>query len=179
MKLSAKQKKTVLRTVRISEELDGILEKDAKVNRTSVNALISSIMAKYSEWDRFTQKFGLVSLPKTVFRAILDLADENALAKLAEQLGVQSNEAISFWFKKINLETVLQFISINSEYANLGEVELENRGRDYTIIAHHEYGKMWSVFLEHFLDQMIRTYLKVVPQFETSDNAVALRFQEP
>ena len=30
MNLSDRQKKTVLRTVRISEELDGILEKDAK-----------------------------------------------------------------------------------------------------------------------------------------------------
>ena len=116
MNLSARQKKTVLRTVRLSEELDGILEKDAKVNRTSVNGLISSIMAKYSEWDRFTKRFGHVSLPKTVFRALLDLADENALAKLAERMGVQlPNEVISFWFKKVNLQTLLQFISINSQ----------------------------------------------------------------
>jgi hypothetical protein len=179
MKLSTKQKKTVLRTVRIAEELDGILEKDAKVNRTSVNALISSIMAKYSEWDRFTERFGHVSLPKTVFRTLLDLADENALARIAEQMGVQlPNEVISFWFKKINLETVLQFISIVSQYGNLGEVEIENRGRDYTIIVHHEYGKMWSIYLKHFLDQMIRTYLKAVPEIETGENAITLRFQE-
>jgi len=36
MSLSARQKKTVLRTLRISKELDDILEKDAKAHRTSV-----------------------------------------------------------------------------------------------------------------------------------------------
>jgi uncharacterized protein YxeA len=180
MSLSARSKKTVLRTVRISEELDGVLEKDAKVSRTSVNALISSIMAKYAEWDRFTERFGQVSLPTTLFRGLLDLADENALAALAERHGVEGTKEItSFWFKKINLETLLRFISIESEYANLNEVEIENEGRDYTISFHHEYGKKWSTYLEHYFDKMIRTYLKAIPQLETTENTVTLRFQVP
>jgi uncharacterized protein YxeA len=180
MSLSTRQKKTVLRTLRISKELDDILEKDAKTHRTSVNGLISSIMAKYAEWDRYTERFGQVSLPTTLFRALLDLADENALATLAERHGVEGTKDItSFWFKKINLETLLQFISIESEYANLNEVEIENDGRDYTISIHHEYGKKWSTYLEHYFDKMIRTYLKAVPQLETTENIVTLRFQVP
>ena len=180
MKLSSKQKKTVLRTLRISKELDDILEKDAKAHRTSVNGLISSIMAKYAEWDRYTERFGQVSLALPMFRALLDLADENALAKLAERHGVEgAKEITSFWFKKINLETLLRFISIESEYANLLEVEIENEGRDYTISIHHEYGKKWSTYLEHYLDIMIRTYLKAIPQLETTENTVTLRFQAP
>jgi len=180
MKLSAKQKKTVLRTVRISQELDEILEKDAKVHRTSVNALISSIMAKYSEWDRFTEKFAHISIPTTLFRALLDLTDENALATLAERVGVElTNQITVFWFKKTNLETLLHFMSNASEYGKVGEAEIENKGRDYTISLYHEYGKKWSTYLEHYLDKMNRTYLKVIPQFETTENTVTLRFQVP
>jgi uncharacterized protein YxeA len=180
MKLSAKQKKTVLRTVRISEELDEILEKDAKVHRTSVNALISSIMTKYSEWDRFTEKFAHISIPTTLFRALLDLTDENALATLAERVGVElTNQITVFWFKKTNLETLLHFMSNSSEYGKVGEAEIENKGRDYTISVYHEYGKKWSTYLEHYLDKTIRTYLKVIPQFETTENTVTLRFQVP
>ena len=178
--MTDRQKKTVLRTVRISKELDEILEKDAKGHRTSVNGLISSIMTKYAEWDRYTERFGQVSIPTTLFRALLDLADENALATLAERHGVEGTKEItSFWFKKINLETLLQFIIIESEYANLNEVEIENEGRDYTISIHHEYGKKWSTYLEHYLDNMIRTYLKAIPQLETTENAITLRFQLP
>ena len=66
-------------------------------------------MAKYSEWDRFTEKFGHVSITTTLFRALLDLTDENALAALAERHGVEGTKEItSFWFKKINLETLLR-----------------------------------------------------------------------
>ena len=178
--MSTKLTKTVLRTVRISEELDGILQKDAKANRTSVNGLISSIMAKYSEWDRFTERFGHISIPTKLFRALLDITDENALATLAERHGVElTSEVVSFWFKKISLETLLRYISIESQYGRAGEVEIEHEGRDYTISIYHEYGKKWSTFLEHYLDKAIRTYLKTIPQFETAENTVTLRFQVP
>jgi len=180
MKLSARQKKTVLRTVRISEELDRILQKDAKVNRTSVNALISSILEKYAVWDRYTEKFRYISIPTTIFRALLDLADENALATVAERLGVElPNEITSFWFRKFNLETYLQYISNSSEYGNTLEAEIESEGGNYTISIHHEYGKKWSTALKHYHDKAIRTYFKTIPQFETTENTVTMRFQVP
>ena len=180
MNLSDTQKKTVLRTVRISKELDAILEKDAKFQRISVNALISSIMAKYAEWDRYTEKFGHISIPTTLFRAFLDLTDENALATLAERFGVELTKQItSFWFKKINLQTLLQFTSIACQYAKVGEVEIQNEERDYIITIYHEYGKKWSTFLEHYIDKAMRTHAKVIPQFESTDNTVTYRFQGP
>ena len=181
MKSSAgQQKKTVLRTVRISEELDRILQKDAKVNRTSVNALISSIMAKYAGWDRYTEKFRYISIPGTIFRALLDLADENALATAAERLGDElPKEITSFWFKKSNLETYLQYISNAAEYGNALEAEIESERGNYTISIHHEYGKKWSTALKHFHDKAIRTYLKTIPHFETTESTVTIRFQVP
>lgn len=181
MKLSARQqKKTVLRTVRISEELDRILQKDAKVNRISVNALISSIMEKYAGWDRYTEKFRYISIPTTIFRALLDLADENALATAAERLGDElPKEITSFWFKKFNLETYLQYISNASEYGNALEAEIESEGGNYTISIYHEYGKKWSTALKHYHDKAIRTYLKTIPHFETTENTVTITFQVP
>jgi len=173
-------KRTVLRTVRISEELDRILQKDARANRTSVNALISAIMEKYAVWDRYTEKFRHISIPTTIFRALLDLADENALATVAERLGeTLPNEVISFWFKKFNLETYLQYVSNSSEYGNTLEAEIESEGGSYTISIYHEYGKKWSTALKHYHDKAIRTYLKTIPQIETTENTVTLRFQVP
>jgi hypothetical protein len=181
MKLSARQqKKTVLRTVRISEELDRILQKDAKINRTSVNGLISSIMEKYAAWDRYTEKFRYISIPTTIFRGLLDLADENALATTAERLGVElPGEVTSFWFKKFNVETYLEYISNSSEYGNTLEAEIESGAGNYTISMHHEFGKKWSTALKHYHDKAIRTYLKAIPQFETTENTVTIRFQVP
>jgi len=178
MNLSPTRRKTVLRTVRISKELDEILEKDAKVHRTSVNALISSIMAKYAEWDRYTEKFGHISVPMKLFRALLDLTDENALATLAERLGVElTNEITLFWFKKVDPETLRQFLTLACEYGKVGECEVKDEGRDHMFSIYHEYGKNWSMFFEHFLDKAIRTYLRAIPQFETTENSVTVRYQ--
>ena len=178
--LCARQNKTVLRTVRISKDLDGVLEKDARVYRTSVNGLISSIMEKYAEWDRYTERFGHISIPTRLFRAILDLIDENALATLAEQTAVElTSQLILFWFKQISLENMLQYLSHLSEYGKMGEVEVENEGRDYTISIYHEYGKKWSTWLERYIDQVIRAYLKTAPQFQTTGNTITVKFQAP
>ena len=46
-------KKTVLKTMRISDYINTLLEKDAESKGVSVNALISMVMTKYAEWDRF------------------------------------------------------------------------------------------------------------------------------
>ena len=178
--MSVRQKKTVLRTVRLSKELDGILEKDARGHRTSVNGLISSIMEKYAEWDRYTERFGHISIPITLFRAFLDLADENALATVAERFGDElTKEFTYFWFKKVDLETLLKFLSVSSEYGKIGEDEVENEGRDYTISIYHEYGKKWSMFLERYIDKSMRTYAKTIPQFEATENTLTYKFQAP
>jgi hypothetical protein len=54
------EKKTLLRTIRITQELEDLLQRDAKLKRISVNALISSIMTKYAEWDRFRERFDAI-----------------------------------------------------------------------------------------------------------------------
>jgi len=180
MNLSDNNKKTVLRTIRISKELDKLLEKDAKAHGSTVNALISSIMKKYAEWDRYTKMFPHLVIPARFFRSLIDLTDEGALATLAERSSVElTNQVLLFWFKKVNLENSLKLLSIESEYAGIGEVEIETEGRDYAITVYHEYGKKYSTFFAHFTDIMMRTCLKIVPQFEITENTVTYRFQAP
>jgi hypothetical protein len=45
-------KKTVLRTIRLSKELDDLLQKDADSKRISVGTLLAIILTRYSQWDR-------------------------------------------------------------------------------------------------------------------------------
>ena len=54
-------KKTVLRTIRLSKGLDELLQKDAISKRITVGALIFTILTKYSQWDRYTEKFDMIT----------------------------------------------------------------------------------------------------------------------
>ena len=78
------KQKTTTRTLRISKDLDNLLEKDSNDRRVSTNSLISSILTKYAEWDRYTEKIGFISLPRDGFKLIIKSMDEQKIKELAE-----------------------------------------------------------------------------------------------
>ena len=70
------KKKTILRTIRIDKDLDDALDKDAKEHGVSENTLISSILVRYIDWDRYIEKFGRVSLPNEALKIIMEAIDD-------------------------------------------------------------------------------------------------------
>jgi hypothetical protein len=174
------RKKTILKTIRIPEELDDLLQNDAKSKRTTVNALITTIMMRYAEWDRFADRFGVVSLSSDLFSALIEGCEEKEILRIAEEFGTRlPNEAMLFWFKRINVENFLRYLSLNTQYAKLGEYELEIDGKDYAISIHHDYGENWSKFIRGFFRNLLQNSLGLAPHFEITKNGVIITFRVP
>ena len=72
-------KKTVLRSIRLSKGLDELLQKDADSKRITVGALVSTILTKYSQWDRYTEKFDMITFRQETLRAILEATDDRSI----------------------------------------------------------------------------------------------------
>ncbi len=177
--MSAK-KKSVLRTVRLSQELEALLQADAESKRTSLNALITTILMRYAEWDRFADKFGVVTLSADLFRALIEGSSDVELERIANDFGPRlPNEAMLFWFKKADLDTFLRYLSLNSRYGNLGEYELEVDGRNHKISIRHDYGENWSKFLRFFLGSILEKSLGLAPRFRVTRNGVLISFTVP
>lgn len=173
------RKKTVLRTIRISEELDRLIQKDAKEKRTSVNAMVAGMLEKYAEWDRFTAKYGFVSCSQDLFRSLLASSVEEELVKNAKHLGDrQPKEFLYLWFKKLDSDGLQRFLSLISKYATSYQYDMEIEGRTLIFNAHHDYGEKWSKFLESFFGQAARGF-GYVPQLEHTTEHVMLRVQIP
>jgi hypothetical protein len=77
--LSTGHKKTVLRTIRISKELDEALQKDARKEGLALNSLLSMALAKHVEFERFAQEFRIISVSRELFRVILESIDDKKL----------------------------------------------------------------------------------------------------
>lgn len=170
-------KKTVVRAIRLQKSVDDLLQKDAKNNRTSVNALISGMTTKYAEWDRYTERFGFVSLTGELFRSILDVGDESRIIEVGKKLGSRlPKEVILFFFKKVNLETFLAYISIFCRYGRVADYELEVEGREYTITAHHDLGGKWSKFLQAFIGEALKSMLGLRARIDVSEGSVVVSF---
>ncbi len=178
--MKAKTKKSLLRTVRITPELDEVLQKDAQAKRTSVNALITSILTKYAEWDRFTEKFGYVNISKELFCSVLSAADDEKLTEAAAELGMRlPKEIILFFFKELNVDTFLAYMTLTCKYGHIAENEVETRGRNYTVTIHHDLGDKWSNYLRHFIGQTMNNQLGIMPQFDVIKNSLVTRFTAP
>ena len=59
---SSKKDGTVLKTFRIPKHLYSVLELEAKARGLSPNALVSMIFTKFANWDRYSTRFGYVSI---------------------------------------------------------------------------------------------------------------------
>jgi len=176
--LGAQRKRTIARTIRITQELDDLLRKDAKDKNTSVNALAYSILTKYAEWDRFFEKLRFITMAEEVFRHILEVVEEEDLIKISSELGARLPKEIAvFMFKQIDPKTLLEFFSLYAKYSGLYKCEVEAKGEEYTVIYHHDLGMAWSCFLKHFIEEAIKTVGGIAPKSELTENEVIIRFQ--
>jgi hypothetical protein len=169
--------RTVLRTIRISSELDKIIQKDAKERRLSVNALISTIMTRYTEWDRFNERFGIISLKREAFAQIINMLEGEEIIGVARDIGEEvPKQFILFWFKRLTLENYLAYISLVCRYAYFAEYELEINGADYTVSLIHDLGMKWSQFLGKWIETGMKTTIGITPRYDVTKGSVVIRF---
>ncbi len=178
---SRARSKTKLRTVRLPHTLDTALEEEAAKRGMTMNSFVVSILERYNEWDKLAEKFHFVSFPAELVReeysAVRDLP---TLKRFARQAGSKiPREMMLFWFKEINLESFLSYLSIQSKFQGFASYEIIHRNEKIIIIAKHELGPNWSAWLEEYLGEAIRSNLSVAPQTEVHDNSVKFEFRRP
>ena len=176
--MTAGQKKTVLRTVRITQELDTLLRKDADAENISVNTLISACLAKYVEWDKFASRFGFLTVPRVAIRSLFEVIEAEMVAKLGRDLGGQLNkEVLMFWFKKANLEALLKIFSLYDKYSGFVKVEIAKELDSYTVVCRHELGEKCSIFLKYYFTQAFDTLFGIPLKSEISQREVTFKFR--
>lgn len=170
-------KKTVLRTIRISQDLEGLLQKDAKAKRISLNSLISTIMEKYAEWDRYVEKINSITLSPAGLTAFLKAVDEKKLIEATKELGARATmEFLPFLFESTNLETYLTLLSLLCRHARFAQLEIDSIGKDYKITLIHNHGARWSIFLTNFIEQGMKNTIDIVPRIDSTKGSVVVRF---
>ena len=122
---SSKIKRTT-RTIRISRQLDSFLEKDATDKRVSINSLISSIITKYAEWDRYMESLGFVSIPPDGLRLIVGSLDDEKVKEIGQQIGSRHlEEFLMLWFKKISIDSFFDGLTLFCRYSGMAKYEMD------------------------------------------------------
>ncbi len=174
-------KSSVTRSVRIEKDADERLRQLAEQSDTSVNTLVNRALRKFVEWDAFGEKFGFVTMPSVILTKLMDhLTDEEARA-LGTWAGKNLlKEYITFWFKEVTPETLLEgFPRLFAKYAHAFTYE-EHAEDDYrVIILKHGGGPKWSTFYEEAATTAFRELISREIRAERLENQVVLRFRLP
>jgi hypothetical protein len=165
-----------------NKDTDDALDKDAEDHGISENALISSILAKYIEWDRYAEKFGRVSLPGEALRAIVEATEPDKLRSAAEEFTASvPKDYLMFHYRKLDIDACLLHLSFLSRYAGMFKFELQKeQERNYTVTIHHKFGEKWSYWLKESISiGLLKNVLGIVPKTNLSKNSVIFTFVLP
>jgi hypothetical protein len=134
-------------------------------------------MTKYAEWDRYNERFGVISFQRDAFQSILGAIEDNKIVRVSKEIGVHIPKVfILFWFKKANLETYLEYMSLVCRYAEFARYEVDTDGTNYTMMLLHDFGEKWSLFLKNWIEQGMKTTVGIIPIFDVTKNSVIVRF---
>jgi len=163
---------------RIDRSLRATLEREAKKNRTSLNTLVSQILALYVEWWSYVEKLKLIPMSKDLLRDVFQKLDKSEVEEIGKKFAETSGrEHVLYLYQQVSLDTVLQFLDIWSGQFDTYEHRIEGRTHFFTI--HHDVSLNFSAFLKEFVSSMIQGTVPRTVRFETvAPNSVTFSFEE-
>jgi hypothetical protein len=170
------RKKTIVRATRMTDDVDRILERDAAEKGIPVGTLLSTILRKYVDWDRLTEKYGFISVPNVVFKSLLEEVDADKIARIGKESGKDFKERLLFWFKEANVESLIALILITYRYSGLARCEYQKFGDEYVITLKHDLGRKWSIYTRELLRAAVNEILAKTSETEITEYSVMIRF---
>lgn len=139
--------KTSVISVRVSADVKEKLEIESEMNATTLNTLISQVLSKHVEWDRFAEDIGFVFLTRPFLRSLLDNVDEKTVTALAVSTCRSAmRDAILFLKGEININFFLQALDLWIGASHIPFRHIEKNG-NHRYVIQHELGKKWSVYI--------------------------------
>jgi len=167
-----KKEKTRSITYRFSEHLVDELETEAMEQNISQNVLVRQILEKYIEWYRFSEKIGMVPVPKAILQTLGDGMSGKDIDKIIDGIFPIIKDNVMFMKGGYDLKRCIETLE---NYMKASGMKSDHRveGALHHFIIQHDLGIKWSVFTEQLLTQVFRSLLPDQGlKFQTTDTTV-------
>ena len=169
-------KKTRSITFRLDSLIIEELQREVDQREISLNVLINQVLKRYSDWDRYENRIGMMPVPKVMLASLIDkaitIAKNNGIEdiepyrddiiKQAPEIAFSlMKDSVLFMKKQYNLWTVL---SVLEEYMKVSGIKADHKiedGRKHVFIIQHELGENWSLFTKELLRLIFENLAKV------------------
>ena len=153
-----KKEKTRTVTYRLPEKIVQTLESESNNKKISQNVLVNQIFEKYVQWDRFSDKIGMIPVPKNILHKFGDGMDKNDINMIVDVLKPVIRDDVMFIKGKYDLK---QFLETLEYYVRATGMSSDHRieGSLHHFIIQHDLGMTWSLFVEQLLKEIFHEFL--------------------
>jgi predicted HicB family RNase H-like nuclease len=177
-------------TFRLESSIIEELQTEAEYRETTLNVLINQILRRYSNWERYENKMGMIPIPKVMLSGIMD-----EMLKIGKDSGVEdvvdfrdklikelSQTAFAFLKdsvllikKNYNLLVVLEVLE---QYMKVVGINSDHRIEDdgkHVYVIQHKLGENWSSFIKEFLILIFENLGKVKVDISSTENTIVAK----
>ncbi len=171
------QKKESTRSItyRLPESLINELDGEAKQKKISQNVLVKQILERYIQWDRYSDKIGMVPVPKEIIESLGEGLDGKDIDEIINVVFPMIKNNVMYIKGGYDLERCIETLE---DYMRASGMNSDHRvdGELHTFIIQHDLGMKWSVFTEQLLTQVFRNFASDKDlKFQTTDSTVILK----
>lgn len=168
--------RTVTRSFRIDEDAFNAIQEEASHLNISVNTLVNQQLLSYANFDRFFRRLGMTKIATATFAHLLRSSSELEVIEAGRLAGSDVPRSIILARDgKLFLGSVLRYLRMMSDYANLYEYNEVEVDRKRAITLMHELGPKGSLFLIHYVGAIFSS-IEIRPSFSSTDHSVTVEF---
>jgi hypothetical protein len=146
------KRQSVVKTIRLSNDLNDFLNVEAKNSNQTVSSLTSEILTSYRDRYSFVDKLNPVALLPTTLSLILETIDDSELIRLgpliAHELLMYVEHGMGKGRGSEELDWCISWLLPSSHWFNCFS-------SDDGYMITHQMGKKWGVFLASFLSSLV------------------------
>ncbi len=153
-----KKEKTRSITYRLPVKIVEELETEAMQKSVSQNVLVRQILEKYVQWDRFSDKIGMIPVPKAILEALGDEMGGKDIDKIIKIIVPIIKKNVMFIKGDYDLKRCIETLE---DYMRASGMISDHRleGNLHHFIIQHDLGMKWSVFTEQLLKAIFHDFL--------------------
>ena len=167
-----KKEKTRSITYRLPSKIVEELETEAMNNKISQNVLVKQILEKYVNWDRFSDKIGIIPIPKGILNSLGAEMNGDVINEIIKSVLPIIKDSVLFMKGKYDLKHCIETLE---DYMRASGMKSDHRieGELHHFIIQHELGMNWSFFTEQLLKEIFNQFIpnKNI-KFQTTKNTV-------
>ncbi len=137
---------------------------------------IDNLAQRYTEWDIYESKVGLMSFLRPVVAELFKRTSKQEIIEIATSIGKNAtNDAVLFMKNKMDLESFLSWLDVRMKNSSV-EINQSIEGSTHTYILKHDLGENYSLFQKTVIELIFSEVLRKPIDCSFSDTILSFRF---